>query len=61
VSARDAIFEAAGFGALPPSAHELAEKQRAFGDQGLKGEVSKMYMAGINDAADLIDPEKEDR
>jgi hypothetical protein len=39
-------------------AHELAEKQRAFADQGLEGEVPAFYVAGVKDAADLIDPEK---
>jgi hypothetical protein len=43
-------------------AHELAEKQRAFAEQEdahLRSTSATIYVQGIRDAADLIDPTKE--
>lgn len=44
-------------------AHRLAEKQRAFAAQEaahLRSTSATVYVQGIRDAADLIDPEKEE-
>lgn len=45
-------------------AHELAEEQRAFAaqeDAHLKSTAATVYVQGIKDAADLIDPKEDDQ